>query len=877
MFTKTPESHPNWTADSTIHPTKLGELNCMQCHGSGLQGVGIAPSCYGCHDPSGLGGPIAPAEPALATKEQCTTCHPQNIGTADHQAVYNKFLDGSANGGTVLAGAIGTVTATPNVTDVDGDGQVDTGTYKVVVNFTLNKGGTGLNAAAYTALGQKRLSWTKYENGGFYAIMNPPNAAGKQVAVSFGAAVAGSTAGNFTTTCAKAPFDPTTSSTVSFLYFYFADTAVVAPEGHYFLPDNTISMSKVWGTIGYATTANYKSCENCHGAPYSKHGYRQAVVAGLPPMVACKACHYNDRVGTDFDWQVLRNEPETLAALTDNGLASANWTVEPGLSVANRYPYVASVMNDTHMSHGMEFPYPQSMANCSTCHANDAGVLADVNKDANFNGLVCKSCHATVAGAPDESKRAPLLAPGYHTIDWTKGVLLEGEAPTQTELACSFCHADNVDLVAVQAIDPTATNTDNDGKGPVMFASVYNPAGTQVPLFKDLHDGYNKVIYSNTSGARYATAITTSIDSASVATNKITFTFSVAGANPGAIVKPTVVVSLYGYDTKDFIVGGHGSAADGKRNLEWAEGASGNSSRLVVTKGAGQTWTAVADLSSFITKYGTAAIKRAELGVLPALGIDQSKSPDNAKTVTVSGVVGPNPNYNAYLAISGITKTFDIAGNAILADASAYGRDIVDPAKCNKCHDALAVEFHSPNYGGAGVVACRLCHIVGSGGSHLEMQSRSIDSYIHAIHSFQAMDVGGINFADPVQDMEYNHHTGFTYPRFTTLSCESCHNAGKYDMPDATRSLPGILSGSSTVNKARNIGGISTVVVGPAGRACGGCHRAQAIKTDDAARLAQYDQHTGTFGIRQGTDAATPKIADVLDAVIWRIFGAPTP
>lgn len=34
--------------------------------------------------------------------------------------------------------------------------------------------------------------------------------------------------------------------------------------------------------------------------------------------------------------------------------------------------------------------------------------------------------------------------------------------------------------------------------------------------------------------------------------------------------------------------------------------------------------------------------------------------------------------------------------------------------------------------------------------SHLEMQSRSPDSYIHAIHSSQAFDVGDINFAKSI-------------------------------------------------------------------------------------------------------------------------------
>ncbi len=47
-------------------------------------------------------------------------------------------------------------------------------------------------------------------------------------------------------------------------------------------------------------------------------------------------------------------------------------------------------MNDVHMSHAMEFPYPQSMANCVTCHE---GKLDTVLSDENFTVETCKSCH----------------------------------------------------------------------------------------------------------------------------------------------------------------------------------------------------------------------------------------------------------------------------------------------------------------------------------------------------------------------------------------------------------------------------------------------------------------------------------------------------
>jgi hypothetical protein len=43
-------------------------------------------------------------------------------------------------------------------------------------------------------------------------------------------------------------------------------------------------------------------------------------------------------------------------------------------------------MNDVHMSHAMEFPYPQSMSNCVTCHE---GKLDKILTDANFKISTC--------------------------------------------------------------------------------------------------------------------------------------------------------------------------------------------------------------------------------------------------------------------------------------------------------------------------------------------------------------------------------------------------------------------------------------------------------------------------------------------------------
>jgi hypothetical protein len=163
--------------------------------------------------------------------------------------------------------------------------------------------------------------------------------------------------------------------------------------------------------------------------------------------------------------------------------------------------------------------------------------------------------------------------------------------------------------------------------------------------------------------------------------------------------------------------------------------------------------------------------------------------------------------------------------------------------------------FHSPDRGG-NVVVCRLCHITKAGGSHLEMQSRSIDSYVHAIHSGQPFDVGAINFADPLSKMEYNLHIELPFPSHGT-NCLACHVKDTFNVPDQAKSLPGIQS-ASAANKTwdRSIGAVPVTITGPASRACGGCHKATLINEDAASELISFTQHIkqGGYVVEAGKD-----------------------
>jgi OmcA/MtrC family decaheme c-type cytochrome len=800
---------------------------------AGQDGAGGSAGAAGSQGPAGAPGANGKDFTATAELESCAVCH-RDAGT-DHQALYNSFADGIDRTKTAFSASI---------VSVDTAAGTNAGTFKSTVTFKLNKAGA-TTCVIPSALKQKTMYFVAYDASvkkfptpsyKQTADVDPDGTVGGQNTESINFSYGSMTLKDpvtctFTMVKDNLPTDPAAQAN-AFVYGYFGDTALDIPansnaDRHYVLMDNMISVAKVVsGAIDYQSTANVKGCEKCHGKPYSKHGYRQATVAGLNDFVACKACHTDFRRGTDAGWYVLADDVAAYAA-NDKAVTPAQ---------ALRYAYTANIMNDTHNSHAFEFAYPQSMANCITCHESTttAGAMnANVLTDANFTLTTCKSCHPVTAVGGADPKRAPALktlltaAPldQIHTMDL---YTFTGD--------CNLCHR----------------------------------AGGVAKTFAQMHSGYNKAIYADSAGAKFATAIQAKVDSASfdAASNKLTVAFSATGAAAQALVKPTVVVSLYGYDTKDFIVSGHGSQPDGKRNLEWTEASSSNGPRLTVspaTATAGNaSWTATADLSTWASMLSDGSVKRLEIGILPVVGLDQTKA---VNTDATKGALNP------YIAVTGVTKTFDLVAKALVTDdTKVYGKAIVDTNKCNACHAALGTTFHNPSYGSAGVVACRLCHVPVSGSSHFEMQSRSIDSFVHAIHSFQYMDVKGVDFANKAATLEYNDHIDSEYPNFTTLNCESCHNPGTYSVPDQSRSLPGLLSASAVLkNRDRAIGTVPSVVTGPGSRACGSCHRSAMINEDKAGDLASFDAHTATFGTRLPADTAGTVLNDAI-AKIMAIF-----
>ena len=138
----------------------------------------------------------------------------------------------------------------------------------------------------------------------------------------------------------------------------------------------------------------------------------------------CKACHLDNGEGGHFEWQLLVDNPELAAKF----LAAPEEEAVKLLSDEQKklYGYNTTVMNDVHMSHAMEFPYPQSMANCVTCHE---GKLDKILTDANFKVATCKSCHPVTGAKAAVAKEGD--TPAYDTTKLALKTIMPEAHPRQ--------------------------------------------------------------------------------------------------------------------------------------------------------------------------------------------------------------------------------------------------------------------------------------------------------------------------------------------------------------------------------------------------------------------------------------------------------------
>ena len=858
-------------------------LSVIMAFGLAVSGCDSSSGSDGAEGPQGPPGePGEPGEPgpgldpidaaiAASKLESCGTCH--KAAGEEHQAQYDGYVDESALELTLTD--VNSVLVAPD-------------DYTVTVDFSITKDGLPfIDEAGLPSLDQVRFYTVQYNSTtGQYLNGNQRLRTIEPVAGS---------PGSYTVTqngITFAPEDPGPVLDGSHVYGYIAQTPVLEhsggsgaefPEGtHVHLYEDVSNAAIAYGTgdvtdlNSYVSKANVgevgdqAGCVNCHGEPYLKHGYRAAQVENLPDFAACKTCHYDTRGGGHEDWQYMVDQPLNWGTA---GLLRAE--------VKTLYAYTANIMNDTHMSHGMEFPYPMSMANCATCHEDKLDAPDGVLANSNFTWETCVSCHSVLGtdawpedSNGDEEKyyqlgRAPAL-----TYIWTAGGVLPVHASLGPGTDCTDCH----------------------GEPP--FGGTVN-----APALADYHSGYDPRI-SDSAGDRYADTYTASIGNITLTGDSLRIEYGTSDATMGA----EVLVSFYGWDTKHFLVASHerdgselctgrGGDPDGCR----FEYESGDTNPLFTEDPASApgAWIVTANLAAFqAVKTDTipnlitnGEVKTAEITVTP--------------TLTVDGV---------RVGLNAVTQTFDLGTGMDVANYFKGENAIVDVNKCNACHDQLAVTFHSGSGRGGDIVACRNCHNTTFDGSHLEMTSRSTENYVHAIHTFQAFDTDDVfEEFDPVFSKRYDQHINHVFPNFTIRNCEGCHFEGTYNVPDQSQSMPGVQSTSfevltwyemvssgrvcSTTNTqvctitddcpagetcvgnipssiamedpaGRNIGTVASYVTGPASRACGGCHRGRLINDDAAGDLGSFNAHTQVNGTYVPNDPDDEVLYGVIDKIM---------
>jgi OmcA/MtrC family decaheme c-type cytochrome len=591
--------------------------------------------------------------------------------------------------------------------------------------------------------------------------------------------------------------------------------------------DNAAASWLIGDMAAFDSPANVEACEACHGTPYRKHGNSPGMVAGSPDFTYCRGCHNDTASGGHKEWQ--QEQDDALTWATD-GLAGATQ------AQLDRWDYQRTLLNDVHMSHAMHLPYPQSMATCNTCHE---GKLAQVLDNTNFTWETCQSCHVIegIGSWPGEDFAQAHRPPPFDYL-WQRGPDLTFH-DVEAIPDCQGCHGAGV-----------------------------------ARAFGEYHNGFDPHIYDD-AGQRYSDLYPVSIDSVTMTGDLMTIEFS-----GDATIIPELLVSFYGWDTKHFIVGSHERDANGVDcphssrpgcKMEYVPESSGGGANPLFVEDATSipgAWVVTLDVSALqLTKtdllpdlIANGDVTKAEISITPELNVG-----------------------GLDVALEAVSDTFDIASNAIVADYFAGANEIVEIDKCNACHDDMGVLPVHDGSGrfGDGMQVCRACHTTTFPGSHMEMQSRSIDSYVHAIHSFQPFDLGDVDATDPVDVKRTEAHMKHKFPFFTALACEGCHVddfvAGevRYNVPDQTESMPGVLAASDDI-PTRSIGAIEEHVTGPASRACGSCHRAVMINRDHAGALVSLDAHTGTFGtyVQNDTedDEGTPEDDEILFGIIDKIM-----
>ncbi|WP_415238504.1 multiheme c-type cytochrome [Seleniivibrio woodruffii] len=445
--------------------------------------------------------------------------------------------------------------------------------------------------------------------------------------------------------------------------------------------------------------------------------------------------------------------------------------------------------------------FPTNVADCEVCHTSSTQVAA-VTADTQMNLTLCKSCHRgnknvwNSAGAGYSDAIADVWA----AIPFSTTAVRDIHTSMTEASNCLTCHGAAGIARSFNKIHTGKSASRENGKNIYYFTpEVAINTTTSVMTIT-----WGAFIDTNSNGT-YEAGTDTKVDVKNTTdTTKPIFMQSYTDRVVDGVAKSDgvrILVGYYGKGTKDVV------AYDGYTKTNLTTTSAATSGYTTYDASTGKATTTVKLNATTIANYSVTG------GIVGIIGIPW--------------VNGENA------IVRSVAAEYNVDGTAVTAPRGAVAND----TKCDACHNSIAIHLEEASTGAHGHTAigkvdvCRICHVPSAAAGHYPQQSRSIDSYIHAIHEGQATfaSYGSLKIE---------------YPK-STADCLACHDSGTYEVPDQSKAIGGILSGSEGKNTTAD-----QFTYGPAAVACGGCHRAYPLIIGDAGKLASFNAHTKTFGYK---------------------------
>lgn len=397
--------HPNYTDPAEHGPATASRgLDCTECHGENLRGVGTAIDCQRCHEAAFVAGVRDILRSPPVYREHCASCHASgSLATAAKHA-------GPAGVVRATAGAVTPVGADLQLTvSVTTDGAPDDGLTAAATVYRHAANAARAGDAVANALERFPVA---------NAVTTPTGAGAYRVVIPGGVALVGSVPTTFLVQLASAAA-PSPATRYA--------TAVASYNG----PARDL--------VGDA------ACRRCHGDfVFRRRGADGDLHHGSNPegVAACVVCHVRyDAAARGMGGDQLAAYVHGIHGARSMGARQLTRTVD-GATYTVTKPAGVYARNDAieidpwagaRPAAPYSATYPGDMLSCSTCHDSEARLAAVMAK--RVNASICFTCHDGWSGFFRGLPRTSDLVFVHETV---RPVPADPTVPAPSD--CHWCH-----------------------------------------------------------------------------------------------------------------------------------------------------------------------------------------------------------------------------------------------------------------------------------------------------------------------------------------------------------------------------------------------------------------------------------------------------